>query len=181
MPESGTQEDMFSSAMAACGPAIARLVRGYEFDGGRQDELSQEIQVALWRSFAVYDGRCSLRTWTFRIAHNVAVSHIAKARRSRRSTWISLEDIAELPQQGDAETALGEALALERIRGIVRSLRPPDAQIVLLWLEGEEAAAIAEITGVTSGAVATKISRIKAALARHFQQSQFQEGGPDND
>ena len=175
------QDDLYQEAAATYGAALERLARAYEADPDICRDLSQEIHLALWRSFRTFDARCSLRTWTFRIAHNVAVSHIAKARRSRRSSWISLEDIAELPQQGDAETALGEALALERIRGIVRSLRPPDAQIMLLWLEGEEAAAIAEITGVTSGAIATKISRIKAALARHFQQSQFQEGGPDND
>jgi DNA-directed RNA polymerase specialized sigma24 family protein len=32
----------------------------------------QEIRIALWRSFANFDGRCSLRTWVYRVAHNTA-------------------------------------------------------------------------------------------------------------
>lgn len=176
MPGADTHEELFSGAMAAFGPAIGRLVRGYEFDIGRQAELSQEIQVALWRSFAVFDGRCSMRTWVYRIAHNVAVAHVAKSRRSKSIRWIGLDEIAELPQDGDAEVAIGEAMALDRLRDIIRRLRPPDAQIMLLWLEGEEAAAISEIAGITPGAVATKIHRIKAAMARQFHQ-----GGPGDD
>jgi RNA polymerase sigma-70 factor (ECF subfamily) len=37
-------------------------------------DLLQEIHLALWRSFATFDDRCSLRTWVYRVAHNVATS-----------------------------------------------------------------------------------------------------------
>lgn len=169
MRNAGVQEDLFFDAMASCGPAIGRLVRGYEYDPSRQADLSQEIQIALWQSFAVFDGRCSIRTWVYRIAHNVAAAHVVKARRSNSARWISLDEVAELPQDGEAETQIGEAIALVRLRSTIRRLRPPDAQIMMLWLEGEEAAAIGEITGIAPGAVATKVHRIKAALARQFK------------
>lgn len=155
--------------MASCGLAISRLVRGYEYDPCKQADLSQEIQVALWQSFAVFDGRCSIRTWVYRIAHNVAAAHVVKARRSKAARWISLDAVAETPQDGETETQIGESLALDRLRGTIRRLRPPDAQIMMLWLEGEEAAEISEITGVSPSAVATKVHRIKAALARQFK------------
>jgi DNA-directed RNA polymerase specialized sigma24 family protein len=45
------------------------LVRGYEADPGRRQDLLQDIHIALWRSFAVFDERCSLRTWVYRVAH----------------------------------------------------------------------------------------------------------------
>ena len=61
---------------------------------------------------------------------------------------------------------------LEQLYASIRRLRPPDAQIMLLWLEGEDAATISEITGDSSGAVATKVHRIKAALARQFRQGE---------
>jgi len=163
---------MFTSAMAEFGSVIGRLVRGYEYDPAQQDELSQEIQIALWRSFAIFDGRCSLRTWVLRIAHNTAVAHIAKSRRSKTVRWITLDEIADVPQANDTEQAMGEAIMLEQLYATIRRLRPPDAQIMLLWLEGEDAAAISEITGSSSGAVATKVHRIKAALARQFQQGE---------
>lgn len=164
------QDEMFTSAMAEFGSVIGRLVRGYEYDRTQQDELSQEIQIALWRSFVIFDGRCSLRTWVFRIAHNTAVAHIARSRRRKAVRWITLDELAELPQGADAEAAVGEPMMLEQLYDAIRRLRPPDAQIMLLWLEGEEASAISEITGLSPSAVATRVHRVKAALARQFRQ-----------
>jgi RNA polymerase sigma-70 factor (ECF subfamily) len=48
--------------------------------------------------------------------------------------------------------------------------------VILSYLEGLDAVAIGEITGLSAGNVATKTHRIKKMLARQFRQ-----GGPDND
>ena len=44
------------------GAALERLAGGYERDPDARRDLLQEIHVALWRSLARYDGRCSVRT-----------------------------------------------------------------------------------------------------------------------
>ncbi len=54
------------------------------------------------------------------------------------------------------------------IHQIIDALHPPDRQIMLLYLEDLSGTEIAQITGVSAGAVATKISRFKALLARKF-------------
>lgn len=54
--------------------------------------------------------------------------------------------------------------------GLIQRLTPTDRQIITLYLEGLEAAAIGEIAGMSSGAVATKIHRIKYKLADLFQK-----------
>ena len=56
--------------------------RGYEADPERRRDLLQEIHLELWRSMALFDGRCALRTWVYRVAHNVAASHIVRERRA---------------------------------------------------------------------------------------------------
>ena len=43
---------------------------------------------------------------------------------------------------------------------------------MLLYLEDMDAAGIGEITGLSARAVATRIHRIKALLARHFRQGE---------
>jgi RNA polymerase sigma-70 factor (ECF subfamily) len=53
---------------------------------------------------------------------------------------------------------------------IIHRLGPPDRQVALLYLEDLDAAAIGEITGLSPGAVATKIHRLKALLARRFAE-----------
>jgi RNA polymerase sigma-70 factor, ECF subfamily len=40
--------------------------------------------------------------------------------------------------------------------------------VILLYLEGLDAASMSEITGLSAGAVATKVHRIKKVLARSF-------------
>jgi RNA polymerase sigma-70 factor (ECF subfamily) len=42
--------------------------------------------------------------------------------------------------------------------------------VILLYLEGLDAASIGEITGISAGNVATKIHRIKNILVRRFHE-----------
>jgi RNA polymerase sigma-70 factor (ECF subfamily) len=49
-------------------------------------------------------------------------------------------------------------------------LTPLDRQVIVLYLEGIEAASIGEITGLSASNVATKIHRIKQVLVRRFHE-----------
>ena len=73
------QDALYAQATAELGPAVARLAAATERDPTSQRDLLQEIHVALWRSFAVYQGQCSLRTWVYRVAHNAAATHVRKS------------------------------------------------------------------------------------------------------
>ncbi|HEY0598201.1 sigma-70 family RNA polymerase sigma factor [Sphingopyxis sp.] len=164
------QDQAFTDAVAQFGGAIARMARGYEADADLRRDLEQDIQVALWQSFARFDGRCSLSTWVWRIAHNRATSHIIARRRHTRRGWTNIEEI-ELPS--DDPTPFDRATseqAMAQILSIIDRLDPPDRQILLLYLEGVEATETGEITGVSSDTVATKIHRFKAMLTRRYAQ-----------
>ena len=173
----GQQDERYQRAAATFGPALERLSRAYEADRDQRQDLLQEIHLAIWRSFAGYDGRCSERTWVYRVAHNVATSHMLKRRRRRAETLLSLDELAAQsdPLQPNPEAEAGDRHAVARLTTLVQTLRPADRQIVLLYLEGVEAAAIGEVCGLTPGAVATKLHRLKAVLANRFNR-----GGPDD-
>ena len=66
--------------------------------------------------------------------------------------------------------AVVERDARQRLLAMVQTLKPADRQLTLLYLEDLDAAAIGEITGLSTGAIAVKIHRIKAALAARFNQ-----------
>ena len=92
-PDAGSSQDvLYAEAAASYGAALERLARGYEPDADRRLDLVQEIHVALWRSFASFDGRCSLRTWVYRVAHNVATSQAIR-RRGRMPTLVGLDEL----------------------------------------------------------------------------------------
>jgi RNA polymerase sigma-70 factor (ECF subfamily) len=166
------QHRLYKDAIAVHGAALDRLARAYEADVERRRDLVQEIHVEIWRSFAAFDGRCSERTWIYRVAHNVGVSHVVREKRGRPAAQCSIEELEIAPptSEGDLDRVTDRRRGVDRLMALVRSLGPFDRQIILLYLEELDANSIAEITGLTSGHVATKISRIKNVLARQFQE-----------
>ena len=169
------QDALYQEASARFGAALSRLARAYETDPDRRRDLLQEIHVALWRSFASFDGRCSLRTWVYRVAHNTAISQVSR-RRDRMRKLSSLDELEHAAAEVDADETLDRRRLIERLLELIRSLRPLDRQVILLYLEGADAAAIGEVTGLSAGAVATKVHRIKKILARRFR-----EGSPNEE
>ena len=164
------QDDLYQEAAAIYGAAIDRLARGYEADPEKRRDLGQEIHIALWRSFAGWKEQCSLRTWVYRVAHNAATSHIIRERRAKAQTLVSLEELEHLPDSSADQSAADTRHMLERLLGLIQSLKPLDRQVILSYLEGMDAASIGEIVGLSPGNVATKIHRIKHILARSFQE-----------
>jgi len=162
-------EALYRQAGEQFAPSIARLARAVERDAEKARDLEQDIHCALWSSLARYNGDCQLKTWVYRVAHNVAASHVAKSARGPRK--VPLEDIEALPAVGNPENDAAENLAMAQVAELIRLLPPIDAQTIVLWLEGESSADIALITGLSSGAVALRVHRIKALIARHFEQS----------
>ena len=162
-------DEWYAGAAAEFGRALDRLAAGYEADPDKRLDLRQEIHFQLWRSFAVFDGRCSVKTWTFRVAHNTAASYVGRERR-RSAEFVSLEEIEGTMAGPEAAPDLDRETALERLWALVRNLKPLDRQIMISYLEEMDAAAIAEITGLSPANVAMKIHRIKPILTRAYRE-----------
>jgi len=133
------------------------------------------VYLALWVSLGSFDGRCSLRTWVYRIAHNVGASYVVRARRTT-SRLVDLETldagISPLDGEADVERRFSAAILLD----LIHRLKPLDRQVIMLYLEGEAAGSIAEVTGITAGNVATKIHRIKRMLKQKYLEGAANAG-----
>ena len=159
-------DTLYRQAGEQFAPALARLARAVERDAEKARDLEQEMHCALWSSLKRFKGDCALKTWVYRVAHNVAADHVAKA--VRGPSKVPLEEIDALPAAVNVETATAEVLVLAQVAELIRKLPPLDAQVIVLWLEGESAADISEITGLSAGAVSVRVHRIKSLLAGHF-------------
>jgi RNA polymerase sigma-70 factor (ECF subfamily) len=149
------------------GAAIRRLARGYESDPDKQRDLLQEIHMELWLSLRSFDGRCSLGTWVYRIAHNVGASHVVRSRRLA-SRLVDLETLEAGIFLVDAEAQVDRWFSAAILLDLIHRLKPLDRQVILLYLEGEGAGPIAEVTGLSAANVATKIHRIKRVLKQEY-------------
>jgi RNA polymerase sigma-70 factor, ECF subfamily len=166
---------LYQEINAAYGAALRRLSRGYERDPELRRDLLQEIHIELWRSLQSFDGRCSLRTWAYRVAHNVGASHIVRRRRES-ARLVELEALDSQPVHVDGEARANEFLSAARLLDLIHRLKPLDRQIMLLYLEGEAAGPIAEVTGLSPSNVATKIHRIKKLLNRQYLEGTSHQG-----
>jgi RNA polymerase sigma-70 factor (ECF subfamily) len=165
-----SQDDLYRDAVDQYGSSLERLARAYEADPEKRRDLSQDIHFQLWRSFQRYDARCSLRTWVYRVAHNVAASHVLHERKIF-SSLVRLEDLEMLIDKNQVQFAADERRNLEQLSTLIQRLKPLDRQVIISYLEDMDAASIGKITGLSPGNVAMKIHRIKNILRR------FHEGG----
>jgi RNA polymerase sigma-70 factor (ECF subfamily) len=165
------RDELYATAIREFGRVLDRLAAGYEADPEKRQDLRQDIHFQLWRSFEVFDGRCSLKTWTFRVAHNTAVSYVNRERR-KNVPFVSLEEIERTAPTEDREPDIDQQRALQQLSGFIRQLKPLDRQIMISYLEEMDMATIAEITGISPANVRMKIHRIKNILSSRFLKEQ---------
>lgn len=163
MTETTPQDQLYRQAIAAHGAELARCCHGYERDAALRQELQQELHLALWQSLSTFRGDCSLRTWVYRVAHNVGARHVQQ--HAAKGKMLELEEIEHLPDDRHDPGHTERRLDLQRVLALVHRLAPLDRELMLLYLEELDAASIADITGLSVRNVATKIHRIKALLA----------------
>ena len=162
------QNELYDRAITAFGGALARLAAAYEANHAHREDLLQDIHVALWRSFSIFNDQCSLRTWVYRVAHNTAATHALRHKRSRSAQLVGLEELDDRDDGVDCERLADETAVLAKLNALVQGLKAIDRDVLLLYLEGMEPAEIAEIVGLSPNTVAQKIHRTKKVLRRYF-------------
>ncbi|MGO9795943.1 MAG: RNA polymerase sigma factor [Terracidiphilus sp.] len=152
---SGFESD-FLRMLETFGRPLRRLCSAYLRDSAEQEDLFQEIAIAIWTALPRFRGEASERTWIYRIAHNVAFTYTAKHRRLV-GVQQPIESLPFIPATEDdsRHRALVEA---------VQRLQPADRILVTLYLEGFSAREIEEVTGLTANNVAVRLSRLRQKL-----------------
>lgn len=135
-------------------------------------DLAQEIAAQLWRAFPGYDPTRSFSTWMYRIALNVAISHVRGA--AARAVDVPLEDHPEAQLAVDDGSARHEHD--QRIRALyaVIGRQPPlDRALLLLWLEERSQREIADVLGLSESNVSTKLNRLKQRIREQLADADF--------
>jgi RNA polymerase sigma-70 factor (ECF subfamily) len=168
-PGEGIQPQvLFERICAEFAAPLIRLARAHEADASLQQDLLQEIYIALWRSLPGFGGRCSLRTWVFRVAHNASATHVLKRRRIP-SNLVSLDDVQLASDARDLETVADEAQLVLRLQSLIRRLKPLDREVFVLYLEGLGVDEIAEIACLSLANTSTKLHRIRTLLTTRLR------------
>jgi RNA polymerase sigma-70 factor (ECF subfamily) len=165
-----SRRDRFHRVIVQYGPALRRLAHAYLDHELDREDLIQDIAVALWTALPRFRGDSSERTWLYRIAHNVAITAAAKSARRGTHEQAPPEVFEPLSAAPSSEHQLLDRERRQTLFDAVRALPPVDRQLVVLHLEGLSHAEIEGVTGRSEGAIATRLSRVRARLRAELQK-----------
>jgi RNA polymerase sigma factor (sigma-70 family) len=139
----------------------------------RQD-LVQEIAAQLWRAFPGFDPARLFSTWMYRIALNVAISHVRSI--SGHAPAVPLDEQQDTYpgfaiDDGSAQHEVDQQLRM--LYAVIDRQTPMDRALLLLWLEDRSQREIAEIIGISESNVATKLNRLKQRIRQQFSAPAF--------
>jgi RNA polymerase sigma-70 factor (ECF subfamily) len=153
------------------GKLLRHLVSSYEANLAVQQELFQDIALAIWTALPNYRQQANERTFLARIAHNRLATHVDKSiKRVKTEPYEqAVHDEINLAVSMDETFA-----AQQRVRHLlmaVRLLRLDDRQLVSLALEGFSYQEVADVLGLSVNVVGVRLNRAKAHLKRLLESA----------
>jgi len=133
---------------------IFKVTSFYVDQNNTLDDLYQDVVLNLWKSFPNFRQESQLSTWIYRIALNTCVSFYRS--NSRRPACIEITP--EIKAYEEENETVAELYAC------INQLGKLERALILLYLEDRPYKEIAEIMGITTTNVSTKINRIKEKL-----------------
>jgi RNA polymerase sigma-70 factor, ECF subfamily len=129
------------------------------------EEVVQEVFLSLFRHLQLRRSRANLRGWLFRVTHNLGLKQLHANQRSEAKTtpdWAE-EQLTRLP---DPEQELLSAQRHRRLQAVVQALPENDRHCLRLRAEGLRYREIANVLGMSLGAVSISLTRSLKRLAR---------------
>ena len=159
---------------------VVRMVR----DDGVAEELAQDAFVKAFGALRTFDPAYKFSNWILRIAHNVAIDYLRKA----RPQVVSIDDEGSGSEMADVLTDHREPSAFDRalqrdlrddLDAALARLRPEFRRLVVMrYLDDLSYEDIAEVVGLPLGTVKSHLHRARAALGRLLADSGWGPGPP---
>ena len=151
------QESLFEEILQRNRGRFAGIAHAYA-NGSDADDLLQEILLQVWRGLSGVKQNSSIDTWCYRVAINTALTWRRAAGRKRSNVPLDNSCVKGISGAADGHD-LSKLLAK-----FLRSLARADRAMVLMYLDDFTGQEMAEVTGLSEGAVRVRIHRIKQRL-----------------
>ena len=150
-------EENYSRVVGLC----LGYVKGNDF---LAKDLAQEVFVKVWQNLPQFRQHSKISTWIYRITVNTCLQEL------RKKKYVALKIDVE------AESTPNPIETESRFKSMYKcidSLSPENKSIILLELETVPQNEIADIIGISHGAIRTRIHRIKEQLSNCVNHEQF--------
>jgi RNA polymerase sigma-70 factor (ECF subfamily) len=166
----GGSEEAFAELYREVAAAVFGLVGRVVRNPAQAEEVTQEVFVELWRTASRFDpARGAARAWIMTCAHRRAVDRVRSAERAARR-----DDLAGRRDQGRPYDQVAEqveaTLEHEQVRRSLDALTDLQREaVVLAYYGGYTHREIAELLGVPSGTVKTRLRDGLLRLRDHLE------------
>jgi len=140
---------------------IRYIASRYSHEGEFED-MYQEILLQLWRSFESFKGNACRSTWVYKVALNTACTFVKQAvKHNDLKSLVAHKTLnAAEPEQHNSQ--------VEILNRFMNALNDTDASILMMYLDGFTSDESAEVIGISSNAVRSRIKRIKNEFENRY-------------
>ena len=169
----GGEPEAFALLIARYQTKVFSILRRYERDSHKVEDLAQETFLKAWRALDQFSAKSPFEHWLSRIATNVARDHLRRLGSRIRET--GFEDLGEDTLdwldagRGGRQLQVNEArqlldYALERLT--------PTSRMVLTMreIEGRSLKEVSELTGLSVASVKIRCHRAKAKMREALEK-----------
>lgn len=165
----GTSMASFDAIFHEQYPRIVAMLARLTGDRAEAEEIASDALCKLSRHGVILQSREEITAWIYRVATNAGLDAVrSNSRRRRREQEAGVESLRTSSHPG----ALDEMLRQERcarVRSVLASLKPRDAQLLLLRANGLAYRELAQTMGIQPGSVGTLLARAEAEFERKFR------------
>jgi len=168
----------FKAVLQENGTMLSRIVSSYEADPALQQELLQDVSLALWQALPKFRGTGSLRGYVAKVAQNRCITHVGKAVRQPKKAVLDDNLIAD----GEGlEESIHRSQQRVQLLAAVRELPLSLRQVTTLALEGFSHKEIGEALAISENNAMVRFSRAKAALKKSMRPEHLPTQGQSDD
>ena len=136
---------------------------------GEQEDLHQDLLVALWHAVPAYRSEAKPSTFVYRVAHNYALTWLRKQKRYQKP----FEQLSDVDLGPAAPASGGEAESqrrIDRLYEAIRGLPEVDRTLTLLYLDEVRYREMADVLGISESNVGVRLNRVKKRLAEELKE-----------
>jgi len=169
----GGATDEFAELVRRHQSRVFAILRRYERDAHKVEDLAQETFVKVWRALEQFDGRAPFEHWLSRIAARVALDHLRKEKRRQNEVGLPElgDDALDWLRNDNEKSELDARSAAELLDLAMCELSPADRVVITMQeLEGRSVKEIARAIGVSGVAVRVRAMRARAKLKQALEK-----------
>ena len=166
-------ESAFEEIMRRYSPRVFRFASKFFKQQSLVEEAAQEVFLKAFTELGSYEGRGSMEGWLTRITTNTCLNLLRSSKRRPELTVSDLtEDQSDWLDKNLTDAATEQHQSTERslvaadLAGRVLQTMPPDDQLVLTMIDGEDASVkdVAAMTGWSESKVKTQAFRARRRM-----------------